>query len=199
MNNVGVLKETFARLFVLATMHKMNLSSFSYLLERSDFVKKIEKGKYDDYFNKPLTTIFFDITGITIDSDNSFGVFNDAYWCGYSYFELFLRTGKPFSFIFIKLPLVKMMDVYPIFHEMDISSLMDFFAKQEQRKTILRLLCEQNRTSLPKLSASTGISLATLSKYNSDDDALYKASFQNILRIAHYFDAPITLFAEKTY
>lgn len=171
----------------------MNLSSFSFLLVRSEFVRKIEEGKYDDYFNKPLEIIFKDIIGI-IGDDNSYGIYNDAYWCGYSYFEIFLRTRKPFSYILLKLPLVKMIDIYPIFHEMDISSLLEYFAKQEQEKTILRLLCEQNKISLPKLSAYTNISLATLSKYNSDDDALYKASFQNVIRIANYFNAPISLF-----
>ena len=199
MNNIGVLKETFARLFVIAVNNKMNLLSFSYQLERSEFIRKIEDGKYDDYFNKSLISIFNDITGITINDDNSYGIYNDAYWCGYSYFEIFLRTKKPFPYIFLKLPLVKMMDIYPIYHEMDISSLLDLFAKQEHEKTILRILCEQARTSLPKLSASTGISLATLSKYNADDKALYNASFQNIFLIAHYFDVPINLFVNDTY
>lgn len=194
MNNIGFLRETFSRLFVIAVNNKMNLSSFSYQLERSEFIKKIEDGKYDDYFNKSLIFIFNDITGITINDDSSYGVYNDAYWCGYSYFEIFLRTKKSFSYIFLKLPLVKMMDIYPIYHEMDISSLLDLFAKQEQEKTILRALCEQNRISLPKLSTSTGIGLATLSKYNADDKALYNASFQNIVKIMNYFHAPINLF-----
>lgn len=197
MNNIGFLRETFSRLFVIAVNNKMNLSSFSYQLERSEFIKKIEDGKYDDYFNKSLIFIFNDITGITINDDSSYGVYNDAYWCGYSYFEIFLRTKKSFSYIFLKLPLVKMMDIYPIYHEMDISSLLDLFAKQEQEKTILRALCEQNRISLPKLSTSTGIGLATLSKYNADDKALYNASFQNIIQIAHYFNVPINMFAIK--
>lgn len=197
MNNIGFLRETFSRLFVIAVNNKMNLSSFSYQLERSEFIKKIEDGKYDDYFNKSLISIFNDITGITINDDSSYGVYNDAYWCGYSYFEIFLRIKKSFSYIFLKLPLVKMMDIYPIYHEMDISSLLDLFAKQEQEKTILRALCEQNRISLPKLSTSTGIGLATLSKYNADDKALYNASFQNIIQIAHYFNVPINMFAIK--
>ena len=196
MNDIRVLKETFARLFVIAIQNKENLFSFTYQLERSCFISKIEDGNYDDYFNKSLIAIFYDITGISISEDNSFGVYNDAYWCGYSYFEVFLRTKKPFSYIFLKLPLDKMMDIYAIYHEMDISSLLDFFAKQEQNKTILRLLCEQNKTSLAKLSASTGISLSTLSKYNANDEALYQASFQNIYRISSYFKTPINLFAK---
>ena len=197
MNDIRVLKETFARLFVLAIQNKMNLLAFTYGLERSDFVKKIEIGRYDDYFNKSLLDIFFDITGNKISIDNSFGVFNDAYWCGYMYFELFLRLKKPFSYIFLKLPLPKMIDIYSIYHEMDFSSLLEYFNEQEKKATILRLLCNKKNISLSKLSSATGINMASISKYNASDEALYKASFQNIVKIAKYFDSPLDLFVEK--
>ena len=49
---------------------------------------------------------------------------------------------------------------------------------------------------MKKISEKTGIGLPTLSKYNSSDSALYKGSFQNIVRIANYFRAPTNLFVE---
>ena len=180
MNNIKNIQEVFSRLFVLAIQNKINLSSFTYQLERSEFVKVIENGEYDDYLNTPLVNIFFDITGNHIQIDTSYGVFNDAYWCGHSYFKLFLKTGKSFSYLFLK----KMIDLYQIYHEMDFSSLSEFFAEQENKATILHLLCIQKKISLRKLSSITGINLATISKYNADDMALYKASFKNIIKIA---------------
>ena len=194
MNNV---KELFARLFVIAFQNMANLSSFSHELARSELVRKIEANQYDDYFNKSLLDIFFDVMGNRVNEDLSFGVYNDAYWCGYSYFELHLRTQKPFAYIFLKLPLVKMVDIYSVYHEMDISSLLEYFVRASGEKTILRILCQDHNTSLPKLSFSTGISLATLSKYNAEDDSLYKASFQNVIKIAEYFDSPINLFVQR--
>ena len=196
MSNLDIrkVKELFARLFVLGIQNKVNFQAFSKAMAKSDFVRKIEETQYDDYFNKPIDSIFFDITNQRIDSDNSYGVFNDAYWCGYSYFELHLRTKKSFSFLFLKLSLTKMMDIYSIFHEMDFSSLLDFFNRLDKEKTILRLLCKEKNCSIPKLSSDTGISKATLSKYNSSDEALYKGSFQTIYAIAKYFDAPLSLF-----
>ncbi len=193
--NTREVKELFARLFVLGISNKINFIAFTKAIERSEFVKKIENGQYDEYFNKSLTQIFFDITNRRIDNDTSFGVFNDAYWCGYSYFELHLKTKRSFSFIFLKLPLSKMMEAYPVYHEMDVSSLIDYFYKLDQEKTILKLLCIENKCSIPKLSSQTGISETTLSKYKASDEALSKASFQAIYKIATYFDAPISLFA----
>ena len=190
-------KELFARLFVLAFQNKVNLLSFTIALSKSELIKKLELKEYDDYFNKDLTDIFFDITGNRINEGSSYGIYNDAYWCGYSYFELQLRTQKPFAYIFLKLPLTKMADIYTIYHEMDFSSLLEYFVRLSKEKTILRLLCERRETSLTKVSHGTGIGLATLAKYNGCDAAIYKASFQNIIRISEYFDCPISLFIQR--
>ena len=191
------VKEIFARLFVIANQNETNLTAFTRGLASSDFVKKIEADKYDDYFNKPIIEIFESTITSYISEDKSFGVFNDAYWSGISYFDLYLKTHKPFSYIFLKLPFEKMIDIYDVYHEMDFSSLYEYFQKLEKEKTILRLLCEQNHKSLSKISKATSISINTLSKYNASDEALYKASFQNIVKIAKYFDVPISLFIGK--
>ena len=196
--DLRMAKETFARLFVIAIQNEINFLAFTSSLERSVFANLIEEDVYDDYFNTPLTRIFFDITKMHIEKVASFGIYNDAYWCGYSYFELQQRLKKPFSYLFLKLPLSKMMDIYPIFHEMDFSALLEFFEKEKDKKTILRALCEQKRCSLSKVSAATGINQATLSKYNADDEALLKGSFQNVYKISKYFNAPVSLFSRNT-
>lgn len=59
------------------------------------------------------------------------------------------------------------MKLYSIYHEMDTSSLLEYFNQQDQEKTILRLLCEERNCSIPRLSSLTWISKATLSKYNA--------------------------------
>ena len=197
MNDKTILKELFARLFVMAIQNKINLSAFTDSLGKSEFVQKIERGVYDDYFNQTLDNVFFDITGNRISEDNSYGVFDDAYWCGYSYFEMHLRTRKPFSYLFLKLPLVRLIALYPVYHEMDVSSLLELFRQEEKKETILRFLCEQRKVSLAKLSYATGIGLPTLSKYNASDEAIYKASFQNIMAICRFFDAPASLFLQR--
>ena len=198
MSNIDTraVREIFARLFVVAIENRINFASFTYMLAKSEFVTKIERNQYDDYFNKSIKDILYQITNNQLRVNESYGIYNDAYWCGFSYFNLHLKTNKSFSYIFLKLPLAKLMDLYPVFHEMDISSLIDYFQKIEKEKTILRILCEQKKCSLTKLSSVTGIKATTLSKYNASDEALYKGSFQNIIKIASYFDVPISLFVE---
>lgn len=196
MSNFDVIKvkEIFSRLFVLAIENKMNLEAFTNHLAKSNFASSIESNSFSDLFNLPLVKIFYEITGNNIDKDTSFGVFNDAYWCGYSYFEIQQRTGKSFALIFLKLPFAKLIDLYPIYHEMDITSLMDYFDKVNADKTILRLLCQKNKCSLQELSNKTGINKATLARYNASDDALLKASFKAVYKLATYFNVPFSLF-----
>ena len=197
--DIEVIKEVFSRLFVIAKQSNFNMHSFSYLLERSYFVKAIEKGQYDDYFNKSLETIFFDITNYKVSEENSYGIYNDAYWCGSSYFELFLRLNKPFNYLFLKLSLPEMFGLFSIYHEMDISSLINYFHYAEKKETIIRALCKRKHISLPKMSRETGIALTTLSKYNASDESLLKASFQAIYIISSYFDVSPTLFVNNLY
>ena len=196
MNNFDTrqVKETFARLFVLAVQNKINLQAFTNNLEKSEFANKIETGQFSDSFNFSLEKIFFEITNKSIEQDTSFGIYNDAYWCGYSYFEIQQRTKKSFAFIFLKLPFNKLVNVYPIYHEMDISSLLDYFLEIDKKTTILRLLCLRKGCSIPELSLKVGINKATLAKYNASDESLFKASFLNIYKIATFFEVPFSIF-----
>jgi len=187
-------KEIFSELFLMSVQNKMNMNSFTSNLERSKFVNFIENDAYNEETNKSVNDIFFEMTGFKVNKEEHYGIYNDAYWCGFVYFDLFFKTQKPFSYIFLKLPFSKLIDLYKVYHEMDFSSLLDLFKKYEKENTILRLLCKKNKISLTKLSELSDIPKATLSLYNSSDDALYKASFQNIVSIAKVFDAPLNLF-----
>ena len=188
------LRETFSRLFVLAVRNKINFKAFTNMLSNSSFIDAIEKDKYNELFNKPIEQLLFSITGYEPKEDNSYGVYNDAYWCGQNYFDLHIKTKKSFVYLFLKLPFEEMMNIYSIYHEMDFSSLVDYFHKKENEKTILRILCEEKRCSLNDLCKATSLSLNTLRKYNSSDDILYKASFQNIAKLIQYFDVSYHLF-----
>ena len=190
------LRETFSRLFVLAVRNKINFKSFTNMLSNSSFIEAIEKDKYNDLFNKPIEALLFLITGFEAKEDNSYGIYNDAYWCGQNYFDLHIKTKKPFVYIFLKLPLDELMNVYSIFHEMDFTSLLEHFHRKEKEKTILRILCEEKRCSLNDLCKATSLSINTLRKYNSSDNNLYNASFQNIAKLIWYFDVNYLLFKE---
>lgn len=191
------IRDTFARYFVIAINNKMHPAAFTDYLINSKYVMEIEKGNLFEISDISVEEGYHSIVGNNIAKDDSFGIYNDAYWCGHCYFELFLTLHKPFSYLFLKLPLAEMLDLYKVYHEMDISQLEEYFHDREKEETILRLLCKRHRCSINKLSKATGISVNTLNKYRSSDKSLYSASFQNIYRISKYLDTPISLFVEE--
>ncbi len=196
MNSMSYFKnrDLFARLFVIAKQNKMNFFSFSKAMLKSPIVKCIEDDIYYECFNKSLEDIFFDITSFRIEKDDSYGVYDDAYWSGFTYFELHQRTNYSFAFLFLKLPLIKMMELYSVYHEMDITELIEYLEDENKKKTIISLLLEEKGCSLSKVSKETGIRLPTLNKYRQSDETLLNASFQNVYRLAKYFDYPMELF-----
>lgn len=191
------IRDTFARYFVIAIHNKMHPAAFTDYLINSKYVTEIENGNLIEISDISVEEGYHSIVGNNIAKDDSFGIYNDAYWCGHCYFELFLTLHKPFSYLFLKLPLAEMLDLYKVYHEMDISQLEEYFHDREKEETILRLLCRRHRCSINKLSKATGISVNTLNKYRSSDKSLYSASFQNIYRISKYLDTPISLFVEE--
>lgn len=191
------VKQSFARLFVLAVHRSLNLYSFTSYLADSDYVKSLENGDINAVSDTPVKELFGDVTKEMIREDSSYGIYNDAYWCGHCYFELFLQTHKPFSYLFLKLPLEKMLSVYEVYHEMDFTALLELFRKKEQEVTILGALCKDKKCSLTKLKEATGISVNTLRKYRYNDELLYKASFQNVYKLAKYLEVPISLFVKS--
>ena len=196
MNDYEVrkIREIFARIFVIAIDNKINFYSFTNFLLKSEFLEQLEKDKYSKIFDMPIEDIFFSITGYDIEEDKSYGIYNDAYWSGQSYFDLHEKLHKSFAYLFLKLPLEQMINIYSIYHEMDFSLLCDYFLKVAKQKTILNILCRNKHCSLNDISIATSLSLNTLKKYNSSDDALFKASFQNIAKLVDFFDVDYSLF-----
>ena len=196
MNNYELYKirEVFSQLFVIAIKNKMNLDSFTFYLERSKLVYSIENDIYNDMIDTSLDYIFHLITNYKVEDIDVDGIYNDAYWAGQSYFDLQQELKIPFSLLFLKLPLSKMLNIYPIYHEMDISSLVSYFISLNKEKTILRILCENKKCSLNDICKKTNIKLSTLKKYNESDSHLYSASFQNINKLVNYFNTTYSLF-----
>ena len=196
MNNYELYKtrEVFSQLFVIAIKNKMNLDSFTFYLERSDLVLSTQKDIYSSKVDNNLKDLFYMITNYEVSNIEIEGIYNDAYWAGQSYFDLYQELKIPFSLLFLKLPLSKMLNIYPIYHEMDISSLVSYFISLNKEKTILRILCEKKKCSLSDISKKTNINLSTLKKYNESDSHLYSASFQNINKLVNYFNTTYSLF-----
>ena len=195
--NEDEIRDFFSRLFVLAKTEMMYFEAFTNALANSDLIKTIEDDKLFFVSTNNIISTYNHITGHYLREDESYGVYNDAYWCGYTYYNLYLKTKKPFSYLFIKFPMNELIDLYPLYHEMDFSHIYDIYLKKEKEITIMQYYKKRRLVSLPTIAKKTGLSLATIKQYVSSDDALYSASFQTIYKLHLLFDAPLSIFRKE--
>ena len=191
-NNLNITADTFGKLFVLAKKNKVNLLSFSKSLMKYN-INFLKFGSSVESISK----LFENITGVLPIYNDAYGIYDDAYWCAFAYSKLAEITKKPMSYIICKMPVDLLIDMYDVYHEADISLLVDRFYEISNNVSILRSLCLMNEISLPKLSKMTGINKNTLVRYNASDEALYKASFDKIYSISNFFAVDYSLFIKK--
>jgi len=186
----------FSRIFVLAIDSKLHPMVITNTLSNSPLLKDIELNNYSELSNNSPAILFSHYFNIPVYDDISLFNYNNAYWCGSIYMSLFYKYRKPFSYIFLKLPLSKLLDMYPVYHEMDISGVYEIFESAMDNNSILTLLLEKHSMKLNELSNVTNVSINVLKKYKNNDSYIYKGSFNNLHRIALALNEPDNLFLE---
>ena len=171
------------RIFYLAIKHKFHFSAITNKLSNSTFLRRIEYGDYSmlmDYTPEELFTSIFNFE----TDELSLMKYNDAYWCGYVYANIFYEFNKPFSYIFLTLPLKELIDKYPVYHEMDITAIFELFEEKEKEETILSRLLSLRKMKMTTLSKLTNIPVATIKHYKKSNENIFKANFITVKKIA---------------
>lgn len=104
---------------------------------------------YDDIFTAHNNDYEFDAYGI-------FG------WVGYAYIHLFLSLKTTFEALFFLIPIQEMVNLYRLYHEMDITQLIEY-AKDKRKYTLLDIVMKEKKISNKDLSLKTNLSAATIS------------------------------------
>lgn len=187
----------FSKIISLAIEARIHLEIITDSISKSSLVKSLEKNEYSIFYRKTYYEIFLDIFDVSYINDNTFMKYDGGYWCGYVYMNIFYKYKKPLSYIFLKLPLSKLLDMYEVYHEMDISQVYEIFEKEVENDTIIGLLLKKHSISVKNLALKTTVPARTISYYKNSDDNLYKGSFENIAKISNYLDEPSNLFIKN--
>ncbi|MDO4940560.1 MAG: hypothetical protein Q4E33_02585 [Erysipelotrichaceae bacterium] len=186
--------DCISQLFSMALFHRIHLVTITDTIAKSDLIEDIEKDKYDIILNNSTKDIFIHLFPSAFILDEYKTKFDEGYWCGYVYMNLFYHFKKPFSYLFLKLPLTKLLDMYEVFHQMDISQMYIEFERIEKENTIMELLLIKNKMSITRLSKISKVPIRTISYYKKSDYNLYKGSYENIRRIAIALEVSNNLF-----
>ena len=182
------------RIIFFAVSSKIHLELITDKIAKSSFIDEMERDENSLICSRTSFEIFYDIFGIGYISDSFNMNYNGAYWCGYIYAKIFFEYRKPFSYIALKMPLDKLLDMYQLYHEMDISEVFEAFAEAESKVTIMKLLLKKHGISAAALSRKSGVALRTIARFKESDDYLYKGTYNNVYSLSRILKEPGNLF-----
>ena len=139
------------RIISLAVYKKVNLEVITNRLENSEFLKEIENNNYSMIMNYTAEELFSMIYEIKDNDVNSYLNYDDAYWCGYVYANIYYEFNDTFPFIFLMMPLKDLLDKYNVYHEMDISAIYEVFVERSSEKTLLAKVLEKKKMNFYKI------------------------------------------------
>ena len=181
---------------------------FGYLFSRSIFEnytfdsiqKTIAYSKIaDELESSNITTIAFSSSEsiyrmLFPEHDNegySYNPYDQFGWLGYLYVHLFLKFNLTFELLFIILPIEKALNMYRLYHEMDIEQSYKYF-ESLVHYSYLDNIMDYRKISTEELSRISGLSFNTLKmiRYNKRD--ISKTESQNLYRLSRVLNVKMT-------
>ncbi len=109
------------------------------------------------------------------------------YWAGWALAEYQWFSGKRFGDIFECIPLTEIIQLYPIYHEMDITQFIRTMQDRcSQMNTISKLkrLREKRGLSQSDLAKRAGVNIRSIQMYEQKNNDIDKAQANTLYRIA---------------
>lgn len=175
INNCNIESNWLASLFVTTGFaHQFETGNPAYLSGMSG----IELGKAiikKAYHNKKLPDAIF-------REDRS-----PEYWAGWALAEYQWFSGHRFTDIFERVPLSKIISMYPVYHEMDISQFIDTMEKfyyDAILETKLKQIRESRGISQSELAKLSGVKLRSIQMYEQKVNDIDKAQCHTLYKLS---------------
>ena len=196
--DINKLRYKFAKL--LSKLHNglhLSLESINDKIVNSSFFDFFEDNQIEVFFEQEYSTIIEKMFGINMNDygDEDIG---PVYWAGLQYINIFLNYHIPIRQIFLLCPLDVMVGHYTIYHEMNEIELCKNFLEVEYKKSILKLLRNNNDLSIRQLSILSGISENTIRYYELDNKHLFNASNEAIKKLSNCLSYPRVFFKKES-
>lgn len=122
--------------------------------------------------------------------------YNQCLWAAESYLRIQGETGLTFECIFLYIPINKMYEYFPLYHEMDFSHIIDEFKRLYAEKSAFQLLVERYHYSLSNLSKEIDVSYDMLYSLKLRRRDIKKTSVEIVARLSQVFNVRIETIAE---
>jgi len=185
------------RIFSAAYEYKYSSSALEKNISYSHFFQRVEA---DDNFspilcdsslvNEVLPELKIDLSDVP--------VYKECLWAAESYLRIQKETNFTFELIFLYIPLQKMYEYFPIYHEMDFSQIIKEFNRLYKDKSVFNLLINHYLFKIKDISKITNISYSTLASLNSRRRDIKKVNVETISKLARFFRVRVETLSEIT-
>lgn len=183
---------------VLSYGHKHNYSTST--IERSvsysPFFMKIESN--EDYFGAIVETgrlIHSIFPEKTVFTDHA-PTYIPCLWAAEAYIRIQEHSKLTFEAIFLYLPIEKMYELFPLYHEMDFSKTIFYFDELVEKQPIFAILLKRYKYTLKYVFENTGISYQTLASLKQRRRDIKKMNIESLYKLSKLFKVRIETLAE---
>lgn len=181
------------RVFSFGYKTNYSTSAIERAISYSSFFQKIEKNESPIINDSLLLTTLFQENSINLEA---IPVYNQCLWAAEAYLRIQDECRLSFEAIFLYIPINKMYDYFPLYHEMDFSHIVKEFLSLYEKKSVFSLLLDKYSFALNNVSNDICISYETLYSLKQRRRDIKKISVETGKAIADYFNVRLETLAE---
>lgn len=181
------------RVFSFGYKTNYSTSAIERAISYSSFFQKIEKNESPIINDSLLLTALFQENSINLEA---IPVYNQCLWAAEAYLRIQDECRLSFEAIFLYIPINKMYDYFPLYHEMDFSHIVKEFLSLYEKKSVFSLLLDKYNFALNNVSNDICISYETLYSLKQRRRDIKKISVETGKAIADYFNVRLETLAE---
>ena len=173
------------RVLSFAYAHKYSLRAIERAIAYSPYFQAIES---DHRGFAPIiddSSLLRNVFGET--SYDGVTTYNQCVWAAEAYMRIQSETRLTFEAIFIYLPIDKMYEYFPLFHEMDFSHIVAEFNRLMDSSSLLDILLTRFGYTLKSVSEETGIPYDTLFSIKKRRRDIKKINAESACALASLF------------
>lgn len=189
---VGVLEQVLS----YAYAKDFSLDLVEKEISKSSFFQLVEKRKDNIIPFVDEIKLISKIFGETPNDLAKIPTYRECAWAAESYCHIQKETRLTFEAIFLYIPIDKMYEYFPLYHEMDFFHIVNEFSRLFFKTSVLSLLIDKRNISIKYIAKETGISYASIFSYKKRRRDIKKMSAEAACILANIFDVRIETILE---
>ena len=150
----------------------------------SGLARKFEKQDVFVLLGRSSSELLGDLYHIEPPESIAVDALSPEYWSGYALAYIQFQTRIPYHGLLRLIPYEELLHLYVPYHEMDLTSLLDYYSRRAKAFYGLAAMRKKSGLSQQQLSACSGVPVRTIRSYEQKQNDIRKASYETLASLA---------------